>query len=83
MKLGSGILLGAVLTIVIQAGIQAIAARPLDDTDSPAGQRSNMELLTDHGTGCQYLLSEGGGLTPRLDASGKHICVPKGGANAG
>lgn len=81
MKLGSGILLGAVLALGLQAVLNAIAARPLDDTDSPAGQRSNMELLTDHGTGCQYLRVMGGGVTPRLDASGKHICAPKGGAN--
>lgn len=75
MKLGSGILLGAVLTIVIQAGLRVVADRPLDDTDRPDGQRSNMELLTDHGTGCQYLRVMGGGVTPRLDATGKHICV--------
>lgn len=42
-----------------------------DDTD-PADGRSGMSLLTDAGTGCQYL-ARSGGLTPRLDASGKQM----------
>lgn len=50
---------------------------PFDDTDNPNGQRSNMMLLTDHGTGCQYLRVIGGGITPRLDADGKQICSEK------
>lgn len=45
-----------------------------DDTDPPTG-RSGLILLTDAKTGCQYLSR--GGLTPRLDASGKHMgCRP-------
>lgn len=46
---------------------------PLDDTDNKAtGKRSDMEILIDHGTGCQYLSRFG--LTPRLDANGKPMC---------
>jgi hypothetical protein len=41
-----------------------------DDTDPPRG-RSNMKILIDHQTGCQYLMSARGGLTPRLDESGR------------
>lgn len=44
-----------------------------DDTDS-TGKRSGLGLCTDHGTGCQYLESRFGGLSPRLDASGRHVC---------
>jgi hypothetical protein len=51
------------------------AVQPLDDTDSQSGQRSNMELLTDYGTGCQYLRVIGGGITPRMDADGTQICT--------
>lgn len=51
-----------------------------DDTDPP-NNRSNLLILTDHATGCQYLTSARGGLTPRLDESGKQICVKKGGAS--
>jgi hypothetical protein len=77
----SGMAVGAVLLLGLWVSIRNTG--PLDDTDDHAtGARSKMRVLIDHGTGCQYLLSEGGGLTPRLDASGKHICVPKGGANA-
>lgn len=47
-----------------------------DDTDPPGG-RSGLVLLTDHGTGCQYLKAPGywnGALSPRLGADGKPIC---------
>lgn len=50
-----------------------------DATDPPLG-KSDMKILTDYETGCQYLAGGRGGLTPRLDANGKHICVEKGGA---
>lgn len=42
-----------------------------DETDSP-DKRSGVRLITDYGTGCQYL--QRGGITPRLDADGNHIC---------
>ena len=44
-----------------------------DDTDSER-TRSNLELLTDAGTGCQYLRPRGGEMTPRLNAKGEHVC---------
>jgi len=46
-----------------------------DDTDKSGWKRSGMQLYTDHKTGCQYL-SGGlfGGITPRVDENGKHIC---------
>jgi hypothetical protein len=47
-----------------------------DDTD-PAHGRSDLRILTDHKTGCQYLAGSKGGLTPRLDQSGKHMCEQK------
>lgn len=43
-----------------------------DDADPPLGQ-SGLMLLTDYGTGCQYLYYRGN-LIPRADASGKQIC---------
>lgn len=47
----------------------------MDGTDDrETGQRSGMALRTDHGTGCQYLESAKGGITPRLDRNGKHYC---------
>ena len=45
-----------------------------DDTDPPGWTgfyRSGMRVLTDAQTGCQYL--QAGGLTPRLDADGRHM----------
>jgi len=49
-----------------------------DDTDPPNG-RSDLIVFTDHRTGCQYLSSKRGGLTPRFDSNGKHICTREGG----
>lgn len=43
-----------------------------DATDG--AQRSGVALRTDAATGCDYLLSPWGGITPRLDRAGKHIC---------
>jgi hypothetical protein len=45
-----------------------------DDTD-PENGRSGMRPRTDARTGCQYLETSQGGITPRLDSSGRHICT--------
>lgn len=47
---------------------------PRDSTDRPGG-RSGMILHVDHLTGCHYLARVFGGLVPRLDADGNHICT--------
>lgn len=53
-----------------------------DDTDLYQGgkvvKRSGMMIVTDHGTGVQYLSIPMVGLTPRLDANGK-VMVAKAG----
>jgi hypothetical protein len=46
---------------------------PHDSTDSTSSA-SGMKLRDDHLTGCQYLESHAGFLTPRLNAAGKPIC---------
>lgn len=46
---------------------------PTDETDG-AGARSQMALRVDHGTGCQYLESSRGSLTPRMGRDGKQVC---------
>ena len=43
-----------------------------DTTDGK--RRSGVELRIDALTGCHYLEGTRGGLTPRLDANGNHIC---------
>ena len=43
------------------------------DKDSTDGiERSNMMLHVDALTGCNYLSTKGGGITPRISASGLH-----------
>lgn len=49
-----------------------------DETDNRAtGERSNLKVYTDHATGCQYIATSSGTLTPRLDAEGQPICGAK------
>jgi hypothetical protein len=43
-----------------------------DSTDGES--RSGLDLHTDNLTGCQYLSSPRGGLVPRVDKEGTHIC---------
>ena len=43
-----------------------------DSTDGES--RSGLGLPTDNLTGCQYLSSPRGGLVPRSDKNGTHIC---------
>ena len=51
--------------------------REYDNTDT-ATERSGMSLYTDNKTGCQYLTVLFGALTPRMNSTGKQICVKKG-----
>ena len=48
-----------------------------DTTDGPT-KRSGLGLRIDALTGCQYLVSPYGGIHPRVDAKGRHICTPDG-----
>lgn len=43
-----------------------------DSTDGES--RSGMKIYIDNMTGCEYLGSQTGGLTPRLDKNSNHIC---------
>lgn len=63
------------VTFVVALMVLAVASllSPHDNTDPPDG-RSGLRLYTDSLTGCQYLSPWTGGLTPRLDQYGKHIC---------
>lgn len=68
-----GLFVGAVVVLLMLSG----SGSNRDSTDSP-DKRSGMRLHTDHLTGLQYLSAPGGGLTPRLDANGRHMRVEDG-----
>lgn len=58
------------------AVIWLLSLTPLGRDDSDVndwGGRSGMSPRTDALTGCQYLATSAGGITPRVDASGKQI----------
>lgn len=64
---------GTVLIVMIIGHMLCFAGK--DDTDR--AERSGMILYTDYGTGCQYVSTILGGITPRLDKDGKPVCVKK------
>lgn len=64
--------------VVVTLGVAILLGYGMDNSDASAWNRSGLKLHTDHLTGCQYLQAPNGGLTPRLDASGGHICTTKG-----
>ncbi len=57
---------------IINAFVSA-AITDRDDSDPLEGPLSNMAVRTDALTGCQYLETKSGGITPRLDASGEQV----------
>jgi nitrogen fixation-related uncharacterized protein len=59
--------------LVVVAFLFGVFVPSFDDTDAP-GERSGLRPYTDHGTGCQYLSTSDGALTPRLGADGRPIC---------
>ena len=60
------------VSIVIVAAISQ--HRPPRDNSDPIGGRSNMQVLTDALTGCQYLATAQGGITPRWTRDGEQVC---------
>jgi hypothetical protein len=68
-----GLILIAQVALALVNRVIASSDFERDDTD-PAGGRSDMRILTDARTSCQYLMASRGGLTPRLDKDGKHMC---------
>jgi hypothetical protein len=52
-------------------------AVPDDTDDMQNGKESGLQLRTDFGTGCQYLMvAPSSALTPRLGEDGKPLCNP-------
>lgn len=71
-------LLPTVLVLVI-VGSFLVQAWPVPkDATEPENGRSGLRLYIDSGTGCEYLGGgSSGAVTPRLDSSGKPICLSR------
>lgn len=86
-RIGKALMEGALLTlgkwVLIALAVMAIFAAVssefgwgFDGTDDlERGKRSSLSLRTDYGTGCQYLETGSGHLTPRLLPDGKQWCA--------
>lgn len=68
------LILAAIIFAAIAGTRYMLALPERNDTDPPDGY-SGLSVLIDTKTGCQYLTArEDGGITPRLDKKGKHMC---------
>ncbi len=67
-----GLRWGLIVILVLSA--VSVVITPTDDTDAGFWDRSGLRLHRDEGTGCEWLATRAGNLSPRLDASGKQIC---------
>lgn len=68
-QFGLGLIAAACLAVAITS---LLTDNPKDDSDGP-NARSGVSVVTDHKTGMQYLKAPGGGITPRMDESGKQV----------
>lgn len=64
----------AIIALLGFTAWQWVSPPARDATDPPSGARSGMRLRTDSGTGCQYLETRAGALSPRLGPDGKQVC---------
>lgn len=62
-----------VMWFVIAACLLSLIPIGRDTTDGDWPRRSGMKPLTDAFTGCQYLTTWSGGITPRIDSHGRHL----------
>lgn len=69
------LLLNLAVVVVFTITLAGLLGYGMDNSDASAWNRSGLKLHTDYLTGCQYLQAPNGGLTPRLDATGGHICT--------
>lgn len=76
-------LIGAMIAVMAAVmGVAMYATHPTKPTVADPGSAEWKGILTDNQTGCQYVVTISGGVTPRMDATGKQMCdesVPIGG----
>lgn len=70
--LTSVVLIGAFVLSII--GIVAHHMR-IDPDRQPISTTTNVKVFIDPDTGCHYLTSQRGGITPRITADGKQLCI--------
>jgi len=68
---------GALVLAVTGCDKRQEASQPFSLADKGGYSVSQLQLRIDTGTGCHYLVTSSGGITPRLDGQGKHVgCKP-------
>lgn len=70
-KVKKDLLWGMIIIIIIQLAWNFL---PLGRDNSDGDKRSGFSVHVDALTGCEYLAGKSGGLIPRMDSNGHHIC---------
>ena len=72
-------LLWVVIAVVVAVVGRDIAAGhlPFGSPVDPQTGTSALDVATDAGTGCQYILTPWGGIMPRTGRDGRQVCLPK------
>jgi hypothetical protein len=73
ITISPGAIAGLVLIVLVIAVVRNVWDVGTDDSDQSGRNRSGVSVSTDHKTGLQYLLTPGGGITPRLNIDGRHM----------
>lgn len=66
--------MGAAFAWALAELFRGVFSLGLDATDADTWNRSGMRLHMDYGTGCMYLSTASGSLTPRLNSAGVPMC---------
>ena len=69
------IAIGAAVVVLVRGLITGHV--PLQTSVDPNTGTAALLLATDRGTGCQYILTPWGGITPRSGPDGRQLCPPK------
>lgn len=64
-----------VVGIVVLVCAVSECSRPYDSCDSKEHGRCGAKIIVDDLTGCHYLGSVWGTVTPRMDRSGNQVCI--------
>lgn len=67
-------LISFIIALFLWFGVLNSIFNRVDRTDRDFWHRSNLNLHIDNETGCHYLSTWSGIITPRVDKNGKHIC---------
>lgn len=65
---------GTVVVVMVCGLVGCTQSTPSIETHQTVRELENMNLYIDKRTGCQYLGTYAGAITPRMDYNGRQVC---------